>query len=97
MLYYGQEYPAGYDYFRHRLKKSFIKNSQLADQAAITKQLEVGEFVIKELDALYKLRKYRYLKRNYYDTVEEENKLLNTEASNAAKSLLAKYSPNNKK
>lgn len=91
LLYYGREYPAGYDYFRHRLKKAFIKNSHLEDSEAINKQIEVGEFVIKELDALYKLRKYRFLKRNYVDTVEEENKIINKEALKSAKSILASY------
>jgi hypothetical protein len=37
------------------------------------------------------LKKYRYLKRNYYDTVEEENKLISNQATDA-KSLLQEYS-----
>lgn len=87
LLYYGRDYPAGYDYFRHRLKKAFIKNCELDNSAEIQKQLDIGEFVIKELDALYKLKKYRYLKKNYYDTVEEEKKLLEAQSANAAKFL----------
>ncbi len=67
MLYHGRDYPAGYDYFRLRLKKAFEKNKQASDAAEIAKLVARGEFVIKELDALYKLKKYRYLKRSYYD------------------------------
>lgn len=80
LLYYGRDYPAGYDFFRHKLKKAFVKNSHLTTEEDINKQLAVGEFVIKELDALYKLKKYRFLKRQYYDTVEEENKILNQQS-----------------
>jgi hypothetical protein len=76
LLYYGKDYPAGYEYFRVRLRKAFIKNSTLTNEDEITNKLEKGEFVIKELDALYKLRKYRFIKRNYYDTVDEERKTL---------------------
>ena len=75
-LYYGKDYPAGYEYFRVRLRKAFIKNSTLTNEDEITNKLEKGEFVIKELDALYKLRKYRFIKRNYYDTADEERKNL---------------------
>ena len=91
MLYYGRDYPAGYDYFRHRLKKAFVKNSLLSSPSDIEKQLDIGNFVIKELDALYKLIKYRYLKRNYYDTVEADNKLINQGSSmqQAAADLLS--------
>jgi hypothetical protein len=31
-----------------------------------------GEFVIKEIEALYKLKKYRTLKRNYYDKPDDD-------------------------
>jgi len=93
LLYYGREYPAGYDYFRHRLKNAFLKNSHLEDPTAIKKQIQHGKFVIKELEALYTLKKYRYLKRNYYDTVEEENQSLKNQSSStpSSKPLLDKY------
>lgn len=74
LLYYGREYPQGYDYFRARLKKAFAKNREIVDQNQIENLIKRGEFVIKELEALYMLRKYRHLKKNYYD-LEEQQKI----------------------
>lgn len=54
-------------YFKNRLKTAFDKNKQINDQEEIKKLIGRGEFVIKEVEALYKLKKYRYLKHNYYD------------------------------
>jgi hypothetical protein len=34
-----------------------------------------GEFVVKEVEALYNLKKYRTLKKNYYDSNEQESKI----------------------
>ena len=65
MLYLGREYPLGYNYFRERLKKSFLKNKEVQDTVEITQLIKRGEFVIKEIEALYMLRKYRTLNKRY--------------------------------
>lgn len=70
-MYYGRDYPAGYDYFRQRLRKNFVKNSKITDQNEIERLIARGDFVIKEIEALYKLKKYRTLKRLYYDQPDE--------------------------
>ncbi|XP_026751938.2 electron transfer flavoprotein regulatory factor 1 [Galleria mellonella] len=67
MLYMGRDWPQGYDFFRHRLHKVFIKNSEETDPEKIRIMIKRGEFVIKEIEALYKLKKYRAMKRRYYD------------------------------
>ncbi|XP_020656682.2 electron transfer flavoprotein regulatory factor 1 [Pogona vitticeps] len=67
MLYLGQEYPKGRDYFRTRLKAAFLKNKSVKDPEEIKQLIARGEFVIKELEALYFLRKYRALKQRYYE------------------------------
>ncbi|ELU16420.1 hypothetical protein CAPTEDRAFT_138807 [Capitella teleta] len=67
LLHLGQEYPKGKDYFHAKLKKSFMKNKDLTDPAEIEQCIARGNFVIKELEALYMLRKYRTLKSRYYD------------------------------
>lgn len=71
LLYFGRDYPLGYDYFRKRLKKAFNSNVNLKDENEINKALQRGEYVLKELDALYKLRKYRFLKKHYYEVDNE--------------------------
>ncbi|CAG8659335.1 7850_t:CDS:2 [Acaulospora morrowiae] len=61
-----KEYPLGYSYFRPRLKKAFLKNRDLANDDEIKNAIGTGEYVVKELEALYYLKKYRTLKRSYY-------------------------------
>ncbi|KAL6459981.1 hypothetical protein MHYP_G00317400 [Metynnis hypsauchen] len=67
LLYLGREYPKGTVYFRERLKVAFMKNKDVTDPEKIRKLIDRGEFVIKELEALYFLRKYRAMKKRYYD------------------------------
>ncbi|KAL0962645.1 hypothetical protein UPYG_G00343210 [Umbra pygmaea] len=67
LLYLGREYPKGADYFRERLKSAFMKNKDVTDPSQIKKLVDRGEFVIKELEALYFLRKYRAMKKRYYE------------------------------
>ncbi|TFK01803.1 PDZ domain-containing RING finger protein 4 [Platysternon megacephalum] len=71
LLYLGREYPKGADYFRSRLKAAFLKNKDVKDPEKIKQLISRGEFVIKELEALYYLRKYRAMKQRYY---EDDNK-----------------------
>jgi hypothetical protein len=43
-----------------------MKNRDVADPEEIKVLLARGEYIIKELEALYMLRKYRALKKSYY-------------------------------
>uniref|UniRef100_A0A0V0G9C0 Putative growth hormone-inducible soluble protein n=1 Tax=Triatoma dimidiata TaxID=72491 RepID=A0A0V0G9C0_TRIDM len=67
LLHLGKDYPQGFDYFRSRLKKAFLKNKDVTDPERIQKMIAHGEFVKKEIEALYMLKKYRTLKRRYND------------------------------
>ncbi|KAJ3300546.1 LYR motif-containing protein 5 [Borealophlyctis nickersoniae] len=67
LLYIGREYPAGYDYFRSRLKNAFAKKRNLEDPEKIKQAIKHGEFVYKELEALWFLKKYRTMKEKYSD------------------------------
>lgn len=62
----GKDYPDGYDAFRRKLHGAFRKKSQLDSQQDIEDALDFGEYMKRELIALYKLRTYRAMKRNYY-------------------------------
>ncbi|MCL4122956.1 UNVERIFIED_CONTAM: hypothetical protein GTU68_000724 [Idotea baltica] len=44
-----------------------MKNQDVSDPEKIKMLIGRGEFVIKEIEALYMLRKYRTLKKRYYD------------------------------
>ncbi|KAF3430539.1 hypothetical protein E2986_12583 [Frieseomelitta varia] len=67
LLYMGRDYPKGYDFFKKNLRRVFEKNKGERDSEKIDKMLAHGNFVIKELEALYMLRKYRTLKKRYYE------------------------------
>lgn len=67
LLYLGREYPKGGDYFRDRLRAAFAKNRDVQDPEKIKELIARGEFVSRELEALYYLRKYRAMKQRYYE------------------------------
>ncbi|CAH2265747.1 electron transfer flavoprotein regulatory factor 1 [Pararge aegeria] len=67
LLFLGRDWPQGYDLFRKRLNKVFVRNSEESDPNKIALMVKHGQFVIKEIEALYKLKKYRAMKRRYYD------------------------------
>jgi len=66
LLYMGRDYPQGYDYFRVRCHGAFMKNKDLSPEAT-EEWIAKGDYIVKELEALYMLKKYRTLKRRYYD------------------------------
>jgi hypothetical protein len=62
----GKSYPLGFDYFRSRLHKAFMSQAHLKNEAEIRKGIERAEYVKKEIEALYFLKKYRAMKNAYY-------------------------------
>ncbi|GMS84442.1 hypothetical protein PENTCL1PPCAC_6617, partial [Pristionchus entomophagus] len=73
--YMGRQYPTGSIDFHDRLKRAFIKNVEETDPLKISKMCDHGDFVVKELEAMYSLRKYRAMKQRYYDEQDEEEAL----------------------
>ena len=74
LLYLGREYPLGADYFNKKLKAEFMKNKDVTDPKEIKKLIARGKYISKEIEALYSLKKYRTLKRRYYDDPPHETK-----------------------
>jgi len=68
LYYLGKEYPNGSLWFHDRLKKAFSKNITETDEQTIRELIDRGNYVVKEVEQLYKLRKYRAMKLRYYDT-----------------------------
>lgn len=66
LLYMGRDYPAGYEFFRNKARTAFSKNKEVADPDEIKKLILKGRYVVKELEAMYKIKKYRAMKRRYY-------------------------------
>ncbi|CAJ0944139.1 unnamed protein product, partial [Mesorhabditis belari] len=67
LYYMGKEYPNGSQWFHTRLKLAFARNSAETDPQKIEQLIQRGEFVVKEIEALYSLRKYRAMKQRYYE------------------------------
>jgi hypothetical protein len=47
LLYLGQTYPLGYDYFRPRLHNAFASKASLTDEDEIKRGIEIAQFVKK--------------------------------------------------
>lgn len=62
----GQNWPQGYTVFRDRANRAFLKNSGETDPDKIRELIQKGQYVLKEVEALYMLKKYRTLKKRYY-------------------------------
>ena len=67
LLFAGNDYHLGYKHFREKLKSAFLKNATVSDPRAMQSLLNRGNYVIKELESLRSLKKYRALKTRYYD------------------------------
>lgn len=57
----------GEQYFKNKVRQAFMKNKDVRDPEKIKMLIARGEYVIKEVEALYMLRKYRTLKQRYYN------------------------------
>ncbi|KAH6720300.1 hypothetical protein BKA61DRAFT_232726 [Leptodontidium sp. MPI-SDFR-AT-0119] len=68
LLNLGRGYPLGFDYFRPRLHKAFMSNAALTDEEEIRQGIKRAEFVKKEIEALYYLKRYRALRQRYDKT-----------------------------
>ncbi|KAK6351489.1 hypothetical protein TWF718_004649 [Orbilia javanica] len=65
LLYLGKTYPLGYTYFRTRCHKAFSKNAGLTEEKDVKMAIARAEFVKKEIEALYYLKKYRAMRERY--------------------------------
>ncbi|GFN15841.1 electron transfer flavoprotein regulatory factor 1 [Aspergillus tubingensis] len=65
LLFLGRNYPLGYEYYRNRLHKAFSSQAHLDNEEQIRKGIARAEFVKKEIEALYYLKRYRTLKQRY--------------------------------
>lgn len=65
LLEMGAHHPRGYHYFRDRLHKAFASHAHLTDEREIREGIKRAEFVKKEIEALYYLKRYRSLRQRY--------------------------------
>ncbi|KAH6637622.1 LYR motif-containing protein 5A [Boeremia exigua] len=65
LLYLARDYPQGHAWARTRLHKAFSAQAHLRDEEAIRNGIKRAEFVKKEIEALYYLKRYRALRQRY--------------------------------
>ncbi|CAO1315528.1 unnamed protein product [Diamesa serratosioi] len=66
LQYLGKEYKYP-EKFRTTCHKVFLNNSKEQDPQKIEEMIAKGEYVQKEIETLYTLKKYRAMKKRYYD------------------------------
>ena len=64
LIYLSREWPTD---LRPQIKQAFMKNRAVEDPAEIRNLIGRGEYVCREIIATYHLRKYRAMKRRYYN------------------------------
>ncbi|KAL7753768.1 hypothetical protein RI367_000699 [Sorochytrium milnesiophthora] len=64
LLFLGRDLPPSM-HFTARLRAGFRKNAALTQPEEIEQAIEKGEYIKREIETLYFLKKYRSIKRNY--------------------------------
>ncbi|CAJ0592146.1 unnamed protein product [Cylicocyclus nassatus] len=67
LYHIGKEYPKGSEWFHSRLKTAFLMNKEEKDPKKVEELVKRAEFVLKEIESMYSLRKYRAMKNRYYE------------------------------
>ncbi|KAE8206544.1 hypothetical protein CF335_g1811 [Tilletia laevis] len=52
-------------WFLEKLRNASSRNAHLTEDAEVQKVLDLGNFIEKEIETLYSLKKYRTMKRRY--------------------------------
>lgn len=63
----GRDYPGGLDVVRKKAKEAFRANAHLSDDVEIKRAVARGRWMVRELQGIIKLKKYREMKKRYYD------------------------------
>lgn len=67
MQHLGKDYAGGPEKFRQKCHDAFLKNSQETDPKKIEVMIRRGEYMIREMEALNTIKKFRAMKQRYYD------------------------------
>jgi hypothetical protein len=66
-LLVGRDYPGGLDLVRRKAKEGLRTNAHLTDEVEIKRAVARGRWMVRELQGVIKLKKYREMKKRYYD------------------------------
>lgn len=65
LLFLCREYPLGYRYARDRLHRAFGSRKHLGSEGDIQRALARVDYMHREIEALYYLKRYRTLRQRY--------------------------------
>ena len=80
-LYATKYYPQPNNRIMQRVRNEFYKHKDSKDEAEIKKALKDGRWFLKELEAVSQISKYRFLKKNYENDIEEDSNPKNEDDS----------------
>eukprot|EP00004_Rigifila_ramosa_P003210 TRINITY_DN1338_c0_g1_i1.p1 TRINITY_DN1338_c0_g1~~TRINITY_DN1338_c0_g1_i1.p1 ORF type:complete len:153 (+),score=23.30 TRINITY_DN1338_c0_g1_i1:33-461(+) len=63
LIWTARDYPGGVDVIRRKAREHWLRNREVTDPDQLEKLYSHARFVIKELEALDRLKKYRFLKQ----------------------------------
>ena len=66
----GKDYPQGIAYIREKAKASIFKNAHLVEEVELKRAVSKGRYWVREIQAITKLKKYRYLKNTHFKDSE---------------------------
>lgn len=73
MIFRARDYPdGGLEKLRPKIHDSFIKNKDERDPEKILNGIKHAQFVLKELEALIYLKKYRTIQKRYSKETQNE-------------------------
>lgn len=67
LLHLGKDYPGGYEKFRMKCHDAFKKNASETDNRKIEVMIKRGEYMMKEIEAVNSIKKFRAMKKRYED------------------------------
>ena len=72
ILIVGKDYPTGLDAVRKRAKAEFAKNSHLEDGLELRRAVNYGRYMVREMQGVIMLKKYRTIKQRYAADEQDE-------------------------
>lgn len=65
-LLVAKVWPDGEEVLKNRVKEAFFRNKDLTNEEDISKAVYRGRMVVKELQGIIQMKKYRTMKQRYY-------------------------------
>ena len=65
ILLVGRDYPKGLGFVREKARAEFSKHAALTDEVDIKRAINYGRYMVKEMQGVIQLKKYRAMRKRY--------------------------------